>query len=75
MKKIFRIGLGLIVLAQTVQAQDTTNSKELGEVVITGQYKPQSVKNSVYQVRVITKERIQKQAATKLQDVLKDLVL
>jgi outer membrane receptor for ferrienterochelin and colicins len=39
-------------------------------VVVTGQYKPQSLKNSVYQVRTISKERIQKQAATNLQDVL-----
>lgn len=70
MKKIFRIGFAIVILAQTVQAQDTTNSKQLGEVVVTGQYKPQSVKNSVYQVRVITKERIQKQGATRLQDVL-----
>jgi outer membrane receptor for ferrienterochelin and colicins len=39
-------------------------------VVVTGQYKAQSAKASVYQVRTITKERIQKQGATKLQDVL-----
>lgn len=50
--------------------EDTTVAKELSEVVVTGQYKPQSVKNSVYQVRVISKEQIQKQAASKLQDVL-----
>lgn len=65
-------------IASAAAAQDTaddssvvTKEKELGEVVVvTGQYKPQSVKNSVYQVRVITKERIQKQGAVKLQDVL-----
>src|SRR6185503_20761488 len=44
--------------------------KTLGEVVVTGQYKPQSLKNSVYQVRVISKEKIQKTAAARLQDVL-----
>lgn len=62
----------LLTLAFTAaQAQlDTVNPKSLGEVVVTGQYKPQSVKNSVYQVRVITRERIEKQGATKLQDVL-----
>ena len=49
---------------------DSSKHKELQEVTVTGQYKPQSVKNSVYQVKVITKERIQRQAATKLQDVL-----
>lgn len=50
---------------------DTTGAeKQLNEVIVTGQYKPQSVKNSVYQVKVINRERIEKQAATKLQDVL-----
>ena len=58
-------------LAGIVSAQeDTTKAKELSELVVTGQYRPQSVKNSVYQVRTITKDRIQKQGATKLQDVL-----
>lgn len=52
--------------------EDSTKPKELEAVVITGQYKPQSVKNSVYQVRVIEKEQIQKQGATRLQDVLKN---
>ena len=70
MRKIVTTGVALLTLV-TLQAQeDTTKTKELGEVVITGQYKPQSVKNSVYQVRVISKERIQRQAATRLQDVL-----
>ncbi len=57
-------------LAPPLRGEDTTKTKELGEVVITGQYKPQSVKNSVYQVRTISKERIQQQGAAKLQDVL-----
>lgn len=52
------------------QTDSVKNEKELGEVIITGQYKPQSLKNSVYQVKVISRERIEKQAATKLQDVL-----
>jgi outer membrane receptor for ferrienterochelin and colicins len=76
MKKALMIILSACMATAAV-AQDTDNDstsvskeKELGEVVVTGQYKPQSVKNSVYQVRVITKERIQKQAAVKLQDVL-----
>lgn len=51
-------------------AEDTTKAKELSDVVVTGQYKPQSVKNSVYQVKVISKDRILKQGASKLQDVL-----
>lgn len=46
------------------------SEKELQEVTVTGQVKPQSLKNSVYQVRVINSDKIQKQGATKLQDVL-----
>jgi outer membrane receptor for ferrienterochelin and colicins len=70
MRKIYT-GLLLVCMGSFVQAQeDTTKSKELSEVVITGQYRPQSAKNSVYQVRTITQERIQKQGATRLQDVL-----
>lgn len=70
MKKIYCI-VAACILAGSVGAQeDSTKTKELGEVVITGQYKPQSVKNSVYQVKVITADRIRKQGATKLQDVL-----
>ncbi|MGB3007518.1 MAG: TonB-dependent receptor, partial [Chitinophagaceae bacterium] len=53
-------------------ARRYTKPKDLDEVVVTGQYKPQSAKNSVYQVRVINSERIQKQGAAQLQDVLKN---
>lgn len=64
--------------AATIQAQgfkrlpaeDTTKAKQLDEVVVTGQYKPQSARNSVYQVRTITRDRIQKQGAVNLQTVL-----
>lgn len=52
--------------------EDTTRAKDLDEVVVTGQYRPQSVKNSVYQVKVINRERIEKQGATRLQDVLRN---
>lgn len=56
-------------MAQEVRiapAEDTTRAKELEEVVVTGQYKPQSLKNSVYQIKVINKDRILKQGATRL---------
>ncbi|MFT3980699.1 MAG: TonB-dependent receptor [Ferruginibacter sp.] len=63
-----------MLAAATATAQNPADTslreKELTEVIVTGQYKPQSVKNSVYQVKVITRERIEKQAATRLQDVL-----
>ncbi|HUR66968.1 MAG TPA: TonB-dependent receptor [Chitinophagaceae bacterium] len=76
MKKIF-ISIFISCIFYSLHGQsfltvpeDTTKAKELEAAVVTGQYKPRSVKNSVYQVRVIGKERIQKQGATKLQDVL-----
>jgi outer membrane receptor for ferrienterochelin and colicins len=68
MRKIY-IAVVLMMITAPVFAQ-LDSSKTLDEVVITGQYKPQSVKNSVYQVKVISKEKIQKTGATKLQDVL-----
>ncbi len=61
--------LSSIVTAQP-EDQDTITAKELSEVIITGQYRPQSAKNSVYQVRTISKERILRQGAAQLQDVL-----
>src|SRR5688572_15401763 len=70
MRKIYML---LVATASTIfvsAQEDTTKAKELAEVVVTGQYKPQSAKASVYQVRTISKDRIQKQGATKLQDVL-----
>lgn len=77
MKKKYVISAALLFsLGATAQrqwitvAEDTTKVKELTEVVVTGQYKPQSAKNSVYQVRSISAERIQKQAAVNLQTVL-----
>jgi outer membrane receptor for ferrienterochelin and colicins len=62
--------LAIAITGDAMSQEDSSNVKELGTVVITGQYQPQSVKRSVYQVKVITKERIQQQGASKLQDVL-----
>lgn len=76
----FYLFVAAVSISSTAMAQqvyirppeDTTKAKELSEVVVTGQYKPQSAKNSVYQVRIISTERIQKQGAANLQDVLKN---
>jgi outer membrane receptor for ferrienterochelin and colicins len=70
MRKILTAVLGSFLTMTLAAQEDTTKAKELTEVVVTGQYKPQSARASVYQVRTISKDRIQKQAATKLQDVL-----
>lgn len=42
----------------------------LDEVVVTGQYEPQSARNAVYKVKTITAERIESQAANSLEDIL-----
>lgn len=51
------------------QVKDTTTTK-LEEVVVTGQFEPQSLKKSVHNVRVISKEDMKRLAANNLGDVL-----
>lgn len=72
---LFFFSFSFIAGAQPIRKvvpEDTTKPKDLEEVVITGQYQPQSAKNSVYQVKVIGSDRILKQGAAQLQDVLKN---
>ncbi len=45
-------------------------SYELNEVVVTGQFEAQSVKNSVYNVRSINSEKIKLRGATNIQQIL-----
>jgi outer membrane receptor for ferrienterochelin and colicins len=52
------------------QQPDSIKSFNLDEVVVTGQYEPQSVDKSVYRVRTIPMERIKARGAVLLQDVL-----
>ncbi len=70
---IFLLQLAAVFIAMPIQAQTATDSigrKTLSEVVVTGQHKPQSVKNSVYQVRVIDQQRIRLSGATNVQQVM-----
>jgi len=53
-----------------VNAQDSLQSRQLDEVVFTGQYEPQSLSKSVYQIRTIPLETIQVKGATSIQDLL-----
>jgi outer membrane receptor for ferrienterochelin and colicins len=63
--------LGIIsCMPMLAYAQRPDSTKQLQEVVVTGQYKPQSLKNSVYQVRVINSERIRLRAANNVLQVL-----
>lgn len=52
------------------QEKDTIAANTLSEVVVTGQFKPQSLKKSVFNVRVISSQDIQNLAANNLSDVL-----
>lgn len=54
--------------------QDSIVEKNLNEVIVTGQYKPQTLKKSVYQVRIINNERIKQSGATNVQQVLNNQV-
>ncbi|QYJ69001.1 TonB-dependent receptor plug domain-containing protein [Flavobacterium litorale] len=64
----------LLVAAYTAKAQETVNdtivSTELNEVVVTGQIEPQSIKKSVFNVRIISAEDIKRQAGNNLADVM-----
>ncbi|WP_435136162.1 TonB-dependent receptor plug domain-containing protein [Formosa sp. A9] len=60
---------GISVNAQTKQI-DSLDVEKLDEVVITGQYNPQSVKKSVFEVKVINRRTIEQQAANNLADLL-----
>ncbi|MGG6232011.1 TonB-dependent receptor plug domain-containing protein [Tenacibaculum sp. SDUM215027] len=73
LNKIIRILLLFVTLSsfsQEESKQDSIYYNELEEVVITGQYNPQSIKKSVHNVTVIDKKQIEKQAANNLADLL-----
>ncbi len=70
MRKLFSLVLFIGITISLVAQEDSAHYKGLDEVVITGQYKPQSLKSSVYQVRVISNERIKFSGATNIQQVL-----
>lgn len=55
---------------QKKTVSDTTEVNPLDEVVVTGQINPQSVKNSVFEVKVITRRDIELRAGNNLADLL-----
>jgi len=65
----FFIFLSHIGFTQNIE-QDTTKVEKLNEIVITGQYNPQSIKKSVHNVIVIKRDQIENQAANNLADLL-----
>jgi len=62
----------LICFSATAQetVTDTVKFNQLNEVVVTGQIEPQSIRKSVFNVRVITRDDILRQAGNNLADVL-----
>lgn len=70
MRKIFLL-LTIISNVSIVFAQiDSLSSTQMDEIIITGQYKPQSLKSSVYQVRVINQKNIRSRNANNVQQIL-----
>jgi outer membrane receptor for ferrienterochelin and colicins len=65
---------GLLLLGEPLSAQtsiaDSLATRQLDEVVITGQFRPQSLSKSVYQVRVIDREIVKLRNATSVQAIL-----
>ncbi len=76
--RVSRVGMKSVERAVQVQADQTqmldislhTEQTDFQEIVVTGQFEPQSLKQSVFQVRTIDLERIQARAATSLVGVL-----
>jgi outer membrane receptor for ferrienterochelin and colicins len=61
----------LLSCCNSFAQQDSVKTTQLQEVIVsTGQYQPQSLKNSVYQVRVIDQKLIRAKAATNVLQVL-----
>lgn len=60
----------ILLQASVLIAQDSLKTHSLQEVVVTGQFEPQSMRQSLYQVRTITAEMIQQRNATNLQSIL-----
>ena len=50
--------------------KDTLNPRQLDEVVVTGQPEPQSIKKSVFNVQVISRKDIDRQAANNMADLM-----
>lgn len=71
MKSKITLCIALIFCAKlSAQKVHVEKRNELSEVVVTGQLEPQSIKKSVFNVRVISEQDIKQLAANNLADVL-----
>jgi outer membrane receptor for ferrienterochelin and colicins len=64
------IGFSSLAQETVTDTIKTTKVTKLDEVVVTGQIEPQSIKKSVFNVKLITAEDIKRQAGNNLADVL-----
>ena len=65
---IFHVNIHAQQIAPQVATADTVNC--LKEVVVTGEFQPQSLKNSVYKTRIINQETIRLRAVSNIQQLL-----
>ena len=74
LNKLFKYLLFCFVTAvscqETAVLKDSIRSEQLDEVIVTGQLKPQSIKKSVFEVKVITRKDIERRAGNNLADLL-----
>lgn len=56
--------------AQAAIPTDSLRQETMDQVVVTGQYEPQSLKKSVYRIRSISREQIQARASTTVENIL-----
>jgi outer membrane receptor for ferrienterochelin and colicins len=59
-----------ILISVTATAQDSLKTTLLDAVVVTGQFEPQSIRKSVYQVRTISHDRIVLRSPVNVQSIL-----
>ncbi len=60
----------IICFLMNAQQRDSLNKQNIDEVVITGQYKQQSISKSIYKVEVIDAQQIKNMAVTNVAEVL-----
>ena len=74
LNKLFKYLLFCFVTAvscqETAVLKDSIHAEQLDEVIVTGQLKPQSIKKSVFEVKVITRKDIERRAGNNLADLL-----
>lgn len=70
MKKRTMSLLSVAILNFAYGQKDSLSQKNIEEVVVTGQYSPQSINKSIYKVEVINEQQIKNMAATNVAEVL-----